>query len=77
MMKEKEYIKRCQGTSQRGCAMKTVALALCAEALPPLFDLHDSILISVSSVSSVLKKKTAQLEEIREIHYNPYNPCNP
>jgi len=84
MVKEKEFIKRCQGTSQRGCAMKTAALALCAEALGRLvltivssFDLHNSIFISVSSVFSVLKKSTEQYVEICEIHYNLYNPCNP
>jgi len=56
--------------------MKTVALALCAEALASSFDLHNSIYISVNSVFSVLKKSTTQLEEICEIHYNLYNPCN-
>jgi hypothetical protein len=63
MMKEKEFIKRCQGTSQRGCAMKTAASSLGAEALGRLvltivssFNLHNSIFISVNSVFFVLKK---------------------
>ena len=66
MMTEKEFIKRCQGTSQRGCAMKTAALALCAEALASSFNLHNSIYVSVDSVFSVVKKSTAQYEIIRE-----------
>jgi len=75
MMKEKEFIKRRQGTSQRGCAMKTAALALCAEALGRLvltivssFDLHNSIYISVNSVFSVLKKSTAQYGFLLSYH---------
>ena len=68
MMKEKEFIKRRQGTSQRGCAMKTAALALCAEALAFSFDLHNSIYISVNSVFSVLKKSTAQYGFLLSYH---------
>ena len=63
---KKEFIKRCQGTSLIGCAMKTMALALCAEPLGRMIltivsscNLHNSSFISVTSVSSVVKKSTA------------------
>ena len=67
IMMKRAFIKRCQGTSQIGCAMKTMALALCAEALRRMVlaivsscNLHNSSSISVTSVFSVVKKSTSQ-----------------
>ena len=67
---KRAFIKRCQGTSQIGCAMKTMALALCAEALRRMVlaivsscNLHNSSSISETSVFSVVKKSTSQVEK--------------